>query len=246
MEWIEPDWPVPPGVRALATTRRGGLSQGSYAGFNLGDRVGDHPAHVAGNRAYLRQRLKLPAEPHWLHQVHGCAVAEAGEERCDSQADAVIATRPGVVCAVLTADCLPLLLADRAGGRVAAVHAGWRGLAGGVIEAALARLERPPEALLGWLGPAIGPSAFEVGEEVRDRFLAENGTVAARAFEPAGPGTWRADLYRLARQRLARAGVTKVYGGDLCTFSDRRRFFSYRRDGITGRMASLIWLTGST
>lgn len=252
MEFLEPDWPAPARVRALTTTRAGGVSRGPYASLNLADHVGDEPSHVVRNRALLRERLGLPAEPRWLRQVHGCAVADiaidaaarsetaaAGDAECT--ADAAIATRAGEVCAVMTADCLPLLLCDRQGTRVAAVHAGWRGLAAGVIEAAVGRLAGPQDELLCWLGPAIGPRAFEVGAEVREHFLAGD-TAAAAAFAPAPAGKWRADLYALARQRLRGCGVHRVYGGSLCTHTDRRRFFSFRRDGVTGRMASLIWL----
>lgn len=237
MELILPDWPAPANVRACTTTRQGGVSAGPYASLNLGDHVGDDPAHVTENRARLRRELALPAEPLWLTQVHGIAVAE-GQGGC---ADASVAFAPGTVCTVMTADCLPLLLCDRAGTAVAAVHAGWRGLLAGVIEAAVARLRIPAAELLVWLGPAIGPQSFEVGEEVRTAFMAEDAAAAA-AFRPAPGGRWLADLYALARLRLARCGITAVYGGGLCTFSDAARFYSYRRDGVTGRMASLIWL----
>ncbi|MBK1731715.1 peptidoglycan editing factor PgeF [Thiococcus pfennigii] len=238
--WIVPTWPAPPGVRALATTRLGGVSLGPYRGLNLADHVGDDPAAVARNRALLAGQAGLPAEPDWLHQVHGCTVATAGTAEACAEADAIVAERPGLVCAVLTADCLPVLLCDRAGERVAAVHAGWRGLAGGVLEAAIARLGGPPEQVLAWLGPAIGPRAFEVGPEVRACFIAAD-PAAAQAFRPRPPDRWLADLYGLARQRLARAGVTRVWGGEYCTYGDAGRFFSYRRDGTCGRMATLIW-----
>lgn len=237
MDLILPDWPAPPNVHACASTRDGGVSLGPYASLNLGDHVGDDPAAVAENRARLRRALALPTEPLWLTQVHGIAVAE-GQGGC---ADASVAFGPGTVCAVMTADCLPLLLCDRTGTRVAAVHAGWRGLLAGVIEAAVARLDVSGPELLAWLGPAIGPDAFEVGEEVRTAFVAED-VAAAAAFKPSPGGRWLADLYALARLRLARCGVSAVYGGDLCTYSDAARFYSFRRDGVTGRMASLIWL----
>lgn len=235
---LVPDWPAPPTVRALVTTRAGGVSAGPYASMNPADHVGDDPRAVAENRRRLRQLL--PAEPHWLTQVHGTAVyrVEAGGSR---QADACVSHMPNAVCAVLTADCLPVLLTDRAGTLVAAAHAGWRGLAAGVLESTVAAMQAPPDTLMAWLGPAIGPTAFQVGEEVRAAFVAAD-PAAALAFAPDAEGRFRADLYRLARQRLARAGVTAVYGGGLCTFSDARRFFSYRRDGTTGRMASLVWL----
>lgn len=238
---IFPDWPAPPQVRAVATTRLGGRSGGPYASLNLGDHVGDDPAAVAANRASLRQRLpELQEEPQWLVQVHGnrCVSLDADAQR---EADASISRRPGRVCAILTADCLPLLFCNRAGSAVAAAHAGWRGLAGGVIEATVRAMAQPADELLVWLGPAIGPAAFEVGEEVRRAFIAVD--PAAEACFAAGlPGKWWCDLYGLARQRLAALGVTAVYGGDYCTWSEPAKFFSYRRDGATGRMASLIWL----
>jgi hypothetical protein len=237
MDLILPNWPAPLTVRACATTRTGGVSTGPYASLNLGDHVGDDPAHVAENRARLRRELGLPAEPLWLTQVHGIAVAEGQ----GADADASVAFGPGTVCTVMTADCLPLLLCDRAGTRVAAVHAGWRGLLAGVIEAAVARLDTSGAELLVWLGPAIGPDAFEVGDEVRAAFVAEDAAAAA-AFRPSPAGRWLADIYALARRRLARCGVNAVYGGELCTYHDAERFYSYRRDGVTGRMASLIWL----
>jgi hypothetical protein len=245
MEWIEPRWPAPAQVQALCTTRVGGASSGPYASLNLADHVGDDPACVARSRRLLSERLDLPGEPLWLRQVHGCELARGGVDPVGCEADAAMAASPGLVCAVLTADCLPLLLCDRAGTRVAAVHAGWRGLAAGVIEAAVAGIQADPADLLAWLGPAIGPDAFEVGEEVRATFVGQD-PGAACAFRPSPAGRWLADIYRLARRRLGALGVDQVYGGDLCTFSDRGRFFSYRRDGVTGRMASLIWTTGSS
>jgi YfiH family protein len=240
--WLVPDWPAPASVRAFVTTRAGGVSRGAYASMNLADHVGDDPRNVAENRARLR--AFLPAEPHWLRQVHGTGVyrVEGGGPR---EADACVCRTPAEVCVVLTADCLPVLLCDRAGQVVAAAHAGWRGLCQGVLERTVMAMETDPAALLAWLGPAIGPQAFQVGEEVRAAFLAHD-PAAAAAFVPdeaAGQrGRWRADLYQLARQRLARAGVQAVYGGGHCTFSEPAHFFSYRRDGATGRMASLIWL----
>lgn len=241
MDWIEPDWPAPPGVRAACTTRRGGVSGGPFASMNPADHVGDDPWHVQRNRAILRKALGLPADPHWLRQVHGCAVAQTGGTSVGREADAAVASDPGEVCAVLTADCLPLLFCDSAGTRVAAVHAGWRGLAAGVIEAAVAAMKTPPAELLCWLGPAIGPDAFEVGSEVRERFV-DQAPACALAFRPAPAGKWLADLFGLARQRLGAVGVDRVWGGNLCTYSDPGRFFSYRREGTTGRMASLVWI----
>jgi YfiH family protein len=197
---------------------------------------------VAHNRELLRRRLHLPRDPHWLHQVHGCEVARADSDPSGCEADAAVGFSPGVVCAVLTADCLPLLFCDRAGTRVAAVHAGWRGLADGVVEAAVTRLEVEPGQLLCWLGPAIGPRAFEVGSEVRERFLDRGGDGPDGAFRPSGQGKWLADLYALARHRLRSAGVARIFGGGFCTYEDSVRFFSHRRDGVTGRMATLVWI----
>ena len=238
MESLRPGWPAPAPVRALTTTRAGGVSRPPWNAFNLATHVGDTPQHVAANRAALRRRFDLPADPVWLQQVHGARVVEAGAA---AEADAVWSRTPGQVCAVLTADCLPVLLCDRAGDCVAAAHAGWRGLAAGVLEATVAALPADAADLMAWLGPAIGPDAFEVGDEVREAFVTADARAGA-AFRPAGDGRWLADLYGLARLRLAAAGVTRVFGGGLCTFTDRDRFYSYRRDGVTGRMASLIWL----
>ncbi|MBE0621617.1 MAG: peptidoglycan editing factor PgeF [Burkholderiales bacterium] len=240
-DWIVPDWPAPARVRALITTRAGGVSRGAYAGLNLGFGSGDDAGDVARNRANLRQWL--PAEPLWLRQVHETAVVEADVTEGSPEADAALARRSGRVCAVLTADCLPLLLCDAGGTVVAAVHAGWRGLCAGVIEQTLRAMNSPPQELLAYLGPAIGPGAYEVGAEVRDAFIAADpGGESAVAFKPGKPGKFYAEIYALARQRLARAGVVKVYGGGYCTYTERERFYSYRRDGATGRMASLIWM----
>jgi len=244
MDWIEPSWSAPPWVRGLCTTRNGGVSTGPFAGLNLADHVGDELSLVAQNRALLRARFALPAEPHWLRQVHGRIVADVTKNPRNCRADAVIATGPREVCAVLTADCLPLLLCDEAGTRVAAIHAGWRGLAEGVIEATIGRFAMPPREILCWLGPAIGPQAFEVGAEVRARFLAQRGEDTKATFVPvAGSESgWLANLYALAHERLHTCGVDRVCGGGLCTYSNPGRFFSYRRDKVTGRMASLIWI----
>jgi polyphenol oxidase len=243
-DWISPDWPAPSNVRAVMTTRAGGVSQAPYAGFNLAVHVDDDPAAVAENRRLLRQWL--PAEPLWLNQVHGIDVAcDAGARAPD--ADAGVAFNADEVRVVLTADCLPVLFCDEAGAVVAAAHAGWRGLAAGVLESTVSAMRTPPDRILAWLGAAIGPDAFEVGSEVRENFVAQH-PLAAIAFRPALPGTldgaprkWLADLYVLARLRLATIGVTRIYGGGLCTYSDAERFYSYRREMRTGRMASLIW-----
>lgn len=239
LEFIIPEWPAPRGVRALTTTRSGGISSPPYASLNLGDHVGDDPAAVRENRQRLRAALHLAAEPRWLEQVHGTHCCDAGSGQCTVPADAQYTNQPGVVCAVLTADCLPVLLCDVRGQRVAAVHAGWRGLLHGVIENSVQAMGRDSE-VLAWLGPAIGPTAFEVGPEVREAFLGYD-PAAEVAFRVASDGKWLADLYQLARQRLARCGIAQVYGGEYCTYRDTGRFFSYRRDGQTGRMATLIW-----
>lgn len=233
---IVPDWPAPPQIKALMTTRQGGVSAAPWAQLNLGDHVGDAPDHVAANRARLRHHL--PADPCWLRQVHSARIVPAAVGV--PEADAAFSRQPQTVCAVLTADCLPVLLCDRAGTVVAAAHAGWRGLADGVLEASVAAMETRPGELLVWLGAAIGPAAFEVGDDVRDCFIAQHPETAA-AFVPHR-AKWRADIYQLARIRLARLGVHHVYGGGRCTFSEAETFFSYRRDGVTGRMASLIWI----
>ena len=233
-----PDWPAPPGVRTLQTLRTGGFSPAPWASFNLGNHVGDDPARVAANRAELRQAL--PGEPLWLAQVHGTLVVEAGLAPQGASADASFSRQPGQVCAVMTADCLPVLFCDRAGTVVAAAHAGWRGLLDGVLENTIAALRVAPGELLAWLGPAIGPERFEVGDEVRAAFVAHDAD-AANGFRPQG-SKWLADIYALARQRLLQAGVTAISGGGACTVSDAERYFSYRRDGVTGRMATLIWL----
>ena len=238
-ESLVPDWPAPANVRALATTRRRGCSRGAYADFNLASHVGDDPAAVAANRARLRGHL--PAEPLWLAQVHGTRCVLAEESRPGVEADASVSFTPGTVCAVLTADCLPVLFCDVGGTVVAAAHAGWRGLAAGVLESTVAAMRCPAADILAWFGPAIGPAAFEVGDEVRAAFVAHDAAATA-AFEPHGAGKWLCDIYVLARQRLAVLGVHSIGGGDLCTVDDAERFYSYRRDGATGRMASLVWL----
>ncbi len=244
--WILPDWPAPPGVRALSTHRFGGVSAPPYASLNLGDHVGDSPAAVAENRRRLKEAAGLPEEPAWLKQVHGVTVldldADAGNGGQRSPADACF-TRQGRVCAILTADCLPILLASETGDLVAAAHAGWRGLAAGVIEATVRALEVPPDTLMGWLGPAIGPDNFEVGAEVREALLRQDPEAKA-AFTPNARGRFMADLPQLARRRLAAAGIGRIYGGGECTHEDADRYFSHRRDGTTGRQATLIWRAG--
>jgi len=240
---IHPDWPVPARVKSLMTTRQGGVSSAPWDSFNLGDHVGDDPGDVAANRARLRQNL--PADPCWLRQVHSARVVELGHE-AKPEADAVFSRQAEGVCAVLTADCLPVLFCDRSGSVVAAAHAGWRGLVGGVLEATVAAMDVAPGDILAWMGAAIGPQAFEVGDEVREAFVGQH-VEAANAFTPlpsreVSAQKWLADIYQLARIRLNRAGVAAVYGGGRCTYAESREFFSYRRDGVTGRMAALIWL----
>lgn len=247
LDLITPQWPAPANVHAATTTRSGGVSPEPFDSLNMAGHVGDEVASVATNRQRLGEALLLPEKPHWLSQVHGTTV-----EKLDSgsigmpEADASMTREPGCVCAVLTADCLPVLFCDRAGTKVAAAHAGWRGLAAGVLESTVEALGVPGDEILAWLGPAIGPQSFEVGEEVYQAFIGtgvEQNPEAAGAFVPSSnEGRWLADLYQLARIRLKNAGVTSVYGGDFCTFEDRERFYSFRRDGKTGRMASLIWL----
>ena len=244
-DWMVPDWPAPGRVRALITTRSGGVSTGAYAGLNLGERVGDDPECVARNRSILR--ACLPAEPRWMRQVHGTAVIEAEgapmEVKAEVEADAAVARMPRQVCAVLTADCLPVLLCDRSGSVVGIAHSGWRGLAAGIIDGVVRAMSAPPGNLMAYLGPGIGPRAYEVGGEVREAFVRQDAQAAA-AFAPRPGGKYLADLYALARQRLAAAGVGEVHGGGFCTWSEAR-FFSFRRDRNTGRMASLIWIEGS-
>lgn len=237
-EFIIPDWPAPANVKALQTTRAGGISTGSYASLNLGDHVKDNPLHVAHNRQSLSPFL--PTEPVWLQQVHGIRVIDASTSSCLETADASFSTRKEVVCVTMTADCLPVLLCDEAGTVVAAIHAGWRSLCDGVIEAAVEVMPGEASHLMAWLGPAIGPEAFEVGGEVRQQFIVQDGQAEA-AFRPHG-NKWLGDLYAIARQRLQSSGITRIYGGGRCTYSEPESFFSFRRDGDTGRMATFIWL----
>ena len=256
--WRPADWQAPPGVRAGVTTREGGVSSGAHATFNLAAHVGDAPAAVAANRDRLAAALSLPAPPRWLRQVHGIAVAvEPRPETAGAtgsaatgrptgsgeppEADAAVSFEPGVVLAVLSADCLPVVLAHRSGDRIGIAHAGWRGLAAGVIDQTVAALAAPTSELSAWLGPAIGPAAFEVGAEVRAAFI-DGDPGAAAAFAANARGRWQADLYLLARRRLERLGVARVEGGGACTFTETARFFSYRRDPACGRMAALVWI----
>jgi YfiH family protein len=239
--WITPDWPLAGRVNVISTLRSGGVSEGPYASLNLAAHVGDRPDAVAANRRRLRVAARLPAEPLWLEQVHGVDVVRHADAAIGVRADAAVAFEPGRVCAVMTADCLPVVVADRDGTRVAVAHAGWRGLLGGVLEATVAELGVAPSELHAWLGPAIGPEAFEVGAEVRAAY-ASRLPGSTDCFVCNERGRHLADLYRLASLALGAAGVVAVHGGGWCTHRDRERFFSFRRDGVTGRMATLAWL----
>jgi purine-nucleoside/S-methyl-5'-thioadenosine phosphorylase / adenosine deaminase len=237
-DWIVPGWPAAGRVRSLVTTRAGGVSSGAFASLNLSARVGDDPDCVARNRAILR--ACLPAEPTWIKQVHGVAVMDLDRATRETEADGAVTRSPRRVCVVMTADCLPILLSDRAGQAVGVAHAGWRGLAAGVIENVVQAMGLPPGNLIAYIGPGIGARRYEVGDEVRRAFVDKDPS-AAGSFAPGRDGKHFADLYALARARLAAAGVTDTYGGGFCTASDER-FFSFRRDRTTGRMANLIWL----
>lgn len=246
MPWFEVDWPAPRGIRAVSTQRgdaHSGVSKAPYGSFNLGAHVGDDPVAVAENRRRLKAGAGLPSEPFWLSQVHGTGVADLDSSAALKAADAAFTRGSAKVCAILTADCLPILFATDSGDTVAAAHAGWRGLAAGVIEATVRAMSAPPASLLAWLGPAIGAAHFEVGAEVRDAFLAGDAK-AGEAFEPNPKGRFWADLTLLARRRLQDLGVKRIYGGGECTFARKERYFSHRRDGITGRQATLIWRAG--
>jgi YfiH family protein len=238
--WIPADWPAPDGVVAGTTLRDGGVSRGTFATLNLGAYTEDDAKAVSENRSRFRLLCDLPAEPRWLRQVHGSKVIVDPPSGKAAEADAAITREPGVVCAVLTADCLPVILASTDGTELAVAHAGWRGLADGVLEATVRAMSSAPAHILAWLGPAISQPAFEVGGEVRDIFLAHD-PAAADCFIANERGRWQADLYGLARMRLAGVGVVQVSGGEYCTFGDPERFFSYRRDGACGRMASFVF-----
>ncbi|WP_041599977.1 peptidoglycan editing factor PgeF [Hahella chejuensis] len=248
MQLIRPDWPVPANIRSLVTMRTGGASQREFASMNLGGHVGDEAGSVETNRRLLAAEANLPVDRfHWLEQVHGVDVAMLNDVKPAQvpRADAAFTSQLQQACCILTADCLPVLFAASDGSSVAAAHAGWRGLAAGVLENTAKCFNEPTELLV-WLGPAISQAAFEVGQEVMDAFVAQDSASAA-CFTPSSPeaGKWRADLYALARRRLHSLGITQVFGGDCCTYTDSDRFFSYRRDGVTGRMASVIWLDSS-
>lgn len=236
--WLTPDWPLPRNVHAVATMRTGGCSAAPYASMNPAKHVGDDPASVECNRNILRTSLDLPSEPIWLNQTHSNKAVNAIVSPMPLEADASYTDAAGVVCIVLTADCLPLLACSADGNKIAAIHAGWRGLLHGIIDNTVAALQTNQLSI--WLGPAIGPNHFEVGGEVRNMFISRSPDYAA-AFTPQTSDKWLADIYRLARINLHKLGITEIYGGGLCTVTDKDRFFSYRRDKITGRMATLIW-----
>lgn len=242
--FIQPDWPAPSNIKAYSTLRHSGISQPPYDLLNLGIHVGDEIANVAKNRLLLKQLLQLPSEPIWIQQQHSNIAVLATDENRNKTADASFTKESNTICVVLTADCLPILLCNREGTMVSAIHAGWRGLSNGIILQTLSAINMPDADILAWLGPAISPICFEVGEEVRNLFI-DIDPETKNAFTPTKRGRWLGDLYAIARLQLKKQGITSIYGGEHCTYSDTKRFFSYRRDGITGRMASLIWINDS-
>lgn len=244
MQWIKPDWPAPENVRSAVTLRQGGVSQQPFDSLNLGDHVGDNPNHVEQNRETVKAELGLPEMPPWLTQVHGTVVfnADNNRENQSLEADAIGSHQANKVCAVMTADCLPVLFCTRSGNSVAAAHAGWKGLHAGVLEDTVKYMNCDDNSeIFAWLGPAIGPNVFEVGDEVREAFMKKHLACEEAFVAREVPGKWLADIYHLARIRLKSAGVQEIYGGGECTYSDHGRFYSYRRESVTGRMASLVW-----
>jgi YfiH family protein len=239
---ISPDWPAPNSIKALSTSRQGGFSLPPYDGFNLGTHVGDEPNTVIKNRDYLVDIAQLPESPRWLNQLHGTRVINSNDWQLNIDADAIISQQNNHICTIMTADCLPLLLCNKQGDTVAAIHAGWRGLAAGIIEKTIAEFHCDPQDILVWLGPAIGPNQFEVGTDVYQTFIIHSAQ-AIHAFQQTDATHYLADIYLLARQRLTALGISAIFGGDLCTASDPQHFFSYRRDDVTGRMASMIWIS---
>lgn len=238
---IKPNWPAPPQIHAICTTRAGGISRSPYDSLNLGDHVGDDPAAVAQNRLILNNALNLPNEPCWISQVHGMRAVNTQDWQIGDKADASYTTTPNAICAVMTADCLPILLCNQTGDYVAAIHAGWRGLAAGIIEATIAKAPCEPSQIMAWLGPAIGPTAFEAGDDVRNIFLSQ-APENKSGFTSITEGKWWVDMYHIARQHLSAVGIYDIYGDVDCTVLNPDRFFSFRRDHDTGRMASLIWI----
>ena len=241
VNWLQADWPAPDFIKAGTTLRQGGVSKGAYASFNLATHVGDELAAVEENRAILTQSLNAPNSLQWLEQIHSTKAVLLPNEETIPKADASYTLKENVVCAVMTADCLPLLITDKHGSCVAAIHAGWRGLCDGIIEATIKKLPTEPEKLLVWLGPAIGAGVYETGEEVYDAFIHDDNK-AKQAFTSVSEGHWLFDIYQLAKYRLHKMGIKQIYGGDHCTLSEEEEFFSYRRDNVTGRMASMIWI----
>jgi YfiH family protein len=243
MQYIVPSWPAPKNIQAYTTTRQGGYSFHPYASFNLAHHVGDEYLHVEKNRAMMAEILQLPSQPIWLQQVHGneVLVAKHDNNYNNPLADAVTTISPNIVCAIMTADCLPILICNKKGTTIAAIHGGWKSLLNGVIKNTLASMAEAPNDLIAWLGPAIGPEVYEVGIEVKEIFEQKNELFNA-AFQPKANGKWLANLYQLATMQLNDLGIQAIYGGEFCTYNDRENFYSYRRDhGITGRMATLIW-----
>lgn len=241
-QWLLPKWPAPPSIKAAVTTRQGGVSSAPYESFNLGDHVGDKPDSVALNRQRLSEYLKLPSAPLWLNQVHGSVVCQADRTTSPRTADAITTRTPHKVCAILTADCLPILLCSTQGNEIAAIHAGWRGLVQGVIQKTLSGMHTMPEEIIAWLGPAIGSRAYEIDRPVFDRFI-QLKSQFEDCFIPTRTDHWQMDIYAIARFLLRQQGVTQIHGGEHCTYSEDKLFFSHRREGITGRMASLIWIS---
>jgi len=240
--YIVPDWPLPPHIQAYSTLRQCGFSESPYDSFNLAAHVDDNPEHVQKNRDHLKALLHLPTEPIWIQQTHSTIASVAVPENRGKEADATFTNQPNQVCIVLTADCLPILLCDHKGTKVSAIHAGWRGLFNGIIAETLKKMDCKKTEILAWLGPAIGPTAYEVGNEIRDIFM-QSDTLSHSAFTPSKNGRWMCNLYAIARIQLQKQGIHSIYGGTHCTYSDAHNFFSYRRDGIkTGRMATLIWI----
>jgi YfiH family protein len=242
--FIYPDWPAPANIKAVMTTRHGGVSLPPFDGLNLGDHVDDDPKAVQTNRQQLATDLSLPTQPAWLTQVHGIAVADCKSAQSTDEADAIVGTNQNDVCAIMTADCLPVLFCNTQGTVIAAAHAGWRGLASGVLETTIANMKCDNKEILVWMGAAIGPDAFEVGDEVRENFVTQD-PKSSGAFTTLSNEKWLADIYKLARIRFSQVGIPKenIYGGGRCTYKETTEFYSYRRESRTGRMASLIWRT---
>lgn len=239
--FIKPSWPLPKNIHSVSTTRHGGVSQKPYDALNLGSHVDDNIEHVLKNRQILIEKLQLPNEPVWIKQIHGKTVLRASDNNRGKEADATYTDEPNQVCIVQTADCLPVLVSDKNGKKVAAIHCGWRGLHQKIVTETLAKLQIPADETLVWLGPAIGATAYEVGQEVRENFANDS-----NAFVENGPKKWLCNLYQIAKNELYQNGIHAIFGGEYCTFTQKDQFYSYRRDGVaTGRMATLIWINAS-